>query len=306
MERPSEVPSASVGAEVAETKSQIDLRLTNQFRNRLRKFTVIVFLLLIFCSFTCFLTTLILWYHWPRLDGLTNMYPAFFGFASATVINIVGSLAGISTFTEGGGQRMDTMHSTAVCMLLTAALIYNVIFPTSGLMPLEIDSKKRIIEIPIMDCSDLRRDLKGIPLPECEHAEGAEIWLYLMYPLIVLELVALVSYGYLKRQQYKTTSSERDNLTLNSIFKDADSMTGQSLVVDAMSTFVTPRDVAIILPQAATGKSGAGTDVGSGPGVKKRISDHEQSYWPPGAHGRLERPGPVLKSQSVPLQSKGP
>lgn len=47
-------------------------------------------------------------------------------------------------------------------MLLVGNIFFTLLSPTCGLMPREIDSRKRMLLVPILDCYSLKQDLKDI------------------------------------------------------------------------------------------------------------------------------------------------
>ncbi len=141
--------------------------------------------------------------------------------------------------------------------------------------------------------------------PECDHAKTAEMCLYLMYPLLLLELIVFLCYFYLKRQQSRNFSDEKDAITLASTYEKnpagatqgfgGDAVAGSTVImVAALPTFTTPTDATSIVSRVSSrvGKrifpkrvpSFSGT---TGTEVKRRMSSVEREYrgvdfhWPP-------------------------
>lgn len=118
-------------------------------------------------------------------------------------------------------MRMRLVRFLKVRLLFIASLSFTIISPTSALLPLEIDSKKRVDHVPLSDCPALIRHLeegeKSVSLvsishnapisnlsqfpqkqTECEHYKEATVFLYLMFSLLLLELFVFGCYVYLE------------------------------------------------------------------------------------------------------------
>jgi len=282
-------PATQGDAKATPLTPQENLRLTKQFRRRLRTFVIVLFSLLIIVSLAYFMAVLVFWQIWPKIDGLTNMYSGFYGVAAAMALNIIAAWAGLATLYGKDAERVESQHSVAVCMLLAAGILFNIIFPTSALTPFDIDSRKRILTIPLHDCVDLKKDLDNIPVPECDYYDEVTLFLWLTLPLILLELIVLATYGYLKSSQPDPSDYDESILSV-SITQEEDDAEDR---VDALDTFTTlGSGAAAVIPQDE--------DASRYGGVNRRSSyGGDQYYW---AQPQESYNGPyVAKSQSTPF-----
>lgn len=116
-----------------------------------------------------------------------------------------------------------------------------------------------------------------------------------MYPLILVELIVLISYGYLKRQQQKEFDDNEDTLnSYNGDEDDDDDDTVMNKIIgeESNAPLITSGDIVTIIPTQC-------------PVQLKTKHGVSQIYWAPGPVATMGRPeGPVIKTQSAPTVEK--